>query len=193
MSLEFVLDKYPIKKSLIDGLSVSIRPLRPEDEEAIKEFYPVVPEHERMFIKHPVTDMTIFTDWCRNIDYERNFSLLAFAEKKVIAEGTLHRRNGGWKKHIGLISILTHPDFRARGLSELLVAELVVVARFMGLSKLETELNGEREIAIKSFAKAGFRQLVRLPDYLQDMQARRHDYVLMGMDLGTQEDYCVAG
>ena len=34
---------------------------------------------------------------------------------QVLAEGTLHFRNGGWKKHIGLITVLTHPDYRPPG------------------------------------------------------------------------------
>jgi hypothetical protein len=32
-----------------------------------------------------------------------------------------------------------------------------------------------------------------LPDYVLDMQAQPHDYVVLGMDLITDEDYTVAG
>ena len=34
---------------------------------------------------------------------------------------------------------------------------------------------------------------MRLEDYVQDMQAIQHDYVLMGMDLKTDEEYAGMG
>ena len=37
-----------------------------------------------------------------------------------------------------------------------------------------------------------FNQLVRLEDYVKDMQAITHDYVLMGLDLRTDEEYASA-
>jgi len=39
----------------------------------------------------------------------------------------------------------------------------------------------------------GFRQLVRLDDYVKDMQAITHDYLLMGLDLKTDEEYAGVG
>jgi hypothetical protein len=44
------------------------------------------------------------------------------------------------------------------------------------------------------FAMLGFSELLRLEDYVKDMQAIKHDYVLMGFDLTTDEEYtCAAG
>jgi hypothetical protein len=39
------------------------------------------------------------------------------------------------------------------------------------------------------FAMLGFSNLVRLEGYVKDMQAITHDYVLMGVDLKTDEEY----
>jgi hypothetical protein len=38
----------------------------------------------------------------------------------------------------------------------------------------------------------GFSQILKLEDYVKDMQAIRHDYVLMGLDLKTDEEYASA-
>jgi hypothetical protein len=46
---------------------------------------------------------------------------------------------------------------------------------------------------MKMFALLGFQPLMRLPDYVKDMQAERHDYVLMGLDLETDEEYAGMG
>jgi len=192
MSLEYILEDYPKSAKLDNGLEVELRPLNAGDEELIGELYLSVPEHERAFIKHRLTDRSIFHEWCENIDYEANLPLLTISEGPAIAEGTLHQRQGGWKCHIGLISVLTHPDFRGIGLSKILIDSLVDCARHAGLAKLEAEFNGERDIAIREFADIGFSELVRLPDYVRDIHRDDHDYVLMGMDIATDEDYAPA-
>lgn len=46
---------------------------------------------------------------------------------------------------------------------------------------------------MKLFGLLGFNPLIRLPDYVKDMQADSHDYVLLGMDLETDEEYASAG
>ena len=43
--------------------------------------------------------------------------------------------------------------------------------------------------AVKVFGLLGFAQLLMLPDYVKDMQAVSHDYILMGVDLPTAEEY----
>ncbi len=43
------------------------------------------------------------------------------------------------------------------------------------------------------FAILGFSNLVRLEDYVKDMQAISHDYVLMGLELKTDEEYAGMG
>jgi hypothetical protein len=54
---------------------------------------------------------------------------------------------------------------------------------------LEAEFIGGQETAIKMFGLLGFAQLLRLPDYVRDMKAISHDYVLMGLGLETDEEY----
>jgi hypothetical protein len=46
---------------------------------------------------------------------------------------------------------------------------------------------------MKMFAMLGFAQLLRLEQYVRDMQAVRHDYILMGVDLETDEEYAGMG
>ncbi len=193
MSLEYALQKFPLQVTLKDGLSCVMRPLGRRDETKLLKFFLAVPEEERLFIKQPVNNRELLRDWCRHADYEHNLPLLMLDKEKIIGEATLHQRAGGWKRHVGLVTVLTHPEYRGRDVARLLVQELIEAARFLGLTKLEAELNGEREVAIRALEWLGFRQLLRLPDYVLDMNAQRHDYVLMGMELHTEEDYAAAG
>jgi GNAT superfamily N-acetyltransferase len=189
MSLEFELQKFPKDIKLKDGSKSKLRPLRKDDEKGFHEFFLAVPEAERMFIKHRVTDPEIIRDWCRNIDLGRNLPLLAHMDGKIVGDATLHQQMGGWKRHIGRVSVLVLPNYRGRGLARALVAEIVDLARHLGLEKVEAEFIGEQEAAIKMFAMLGFSNLLRFEDYVKDMQAIKHDYVMMGLELKTDEEY----
>jgi GNAT superfamily N-acetyltransferase len=193
MSLEFELQKYPKEIRLKDDSKCKLRPLRKEDEKNFAEFFKAVPEPERMFIKHRVTDPQVIRDWCQQIDLGRNLPLLAFINNKIVGDATLHQQLGGWKRHIGRVSVLVLPQYRGRGLARALVSEIVQIARGLGLEKVEAEFIGEQEAAVKMFALLGFSQLMKLESYVKDMQAISHDYVLMGLDLKTDEEYAGMG
>ena len=193
MSLELELQKFPKDIKLKDGANVSLRPLRSKDEQSFHQFFLAVPERERMFIKHRVTELPVIREWCQNIDLGRNLPLLALMDGQIVADATLHQQLGGWKRHIGRVSVLVHPKFRGRGLAKALVHEIVEIARNTGLEKVEAEFIGGQEAAIHMFAMLGFSNLLRLEDYVKDMQAIAHDYVLMGLDLTTDEEYAGVG
>ena len=189
MALELELQKYPKDIKLKDGSKCKLRPLRKDDEKGFHDFFSAVPERERMFIKHRVTDPQVIRDWCQNIDLHRNLPLLAIIDGKIVGDATLHQQLGGWKRHIGRVSVLVLPQYRGRGLARALVSEIVGVARNIGLDKVEAEFMGEQEAAIKMFALLGFSNLVRLEEYVKDMQVISHDYILMGVTLKTDEEY----
>ena len=193
MSIEYALERFPLQLTLRDGTECTIRPLAKRDDSRLQKFFLAVPEAERLFIKKPVTDRALLHEWCRNADFEQNLPLLMLHGTKIIGEATLHQRLGGWKRHIGLVTVLTHPAYRGRDVAKILVDEIVLAARHLGLKKLEAEVNGERKVAIRAMEQLGFHQLYQLPDYVLDMESRPHDYVVMGMDLRTDEEYAGVG
>jgi RimJ/RimL family protein N-acetyltransferase len=192
-SLELELQRFPKTVSLKDGARATLRPLHRSDEKDFHQLFLGIPEHERMFIKHRCTDISVIRDWCQNLDYGRNLPLVALIEGKIVGDATLHQQLGGWKRHIGRVSVLMHPNFRGRGLARTMVAEITDIARRTGLERVEAEFIGEQDAAIKMFAMLGFSQLLRLEDYVRDMQAVSHDYILMGLELKTDEEYTSAG
>lgn len=193
MLLEDALEKYPLHTKLRDGTPVVVRPLNRRDDARLQKFFLIVPPEERLFVKQPITDRTLFRQWCRQPDFERNLPLLMLHGKKIIGEATLHQRGGGWKRHIGLITLLTHPEYRGRDVSKVLVTELIYLARHCGLRRLEAEVNGERKIALRVLADLGFNKLMHLHDYVLDMTAVTHDYVLLGKNLKVEVEYAGLG
>lgn len=191
--LESVLEDYPKEIELRDGSACALRPLRTEDEMSFHEFFLAVPEQERMFIKHKVTDPAVIREWCRDIDLGRKLPMLALHDGRIVGCATLHQQLGGWKRHIGRISVLVHPLHRGRGLARALVSEVMELAHRLGLEKLEAEFIGDQVAAVKMFGLLGFTELLRAPHYVKDMQACAHDYILMGVDLETDEEYAGMG
>jgi ribosomal protein S18 acetylase RimI-like enzyme len=192
-SIELELQKFPKTVKLKDGAKAALRPLRRDDEKEFHQLFLGIPEQERMFIKHRVQDIAVIRDWCQSIDYGRNLPLVGLLGGKITGVATLHQQLGGWRRHIGRVSVLVHPQLRGRGLARMLVSEILDIARRAGLEKVEAEFIGEQASGIKMFALLDFRELLRLEDYVKDMQAISHDYILMGLELKTDEEYTNAG
>ncbi|MDP1588773.1 MAG: GNAT family N-acetyltransferase [Prosthecobacter sp.] len=191
--IEFALEQYPSRQTLTNGVQALIRPLEPEDADAFTRFHAAIPSGERFLIKHRLNDTGEIEAWCHDLDYEKRLTLLALADGQVVGHATLHQRPGGWKRHIGMVDALIHPEFRGLGVLRALLGGLVEAATHAGLTRLEAEFNGERKNTVQSFIKCGFVELLRLSEYLRDMQAQPHDYVLMGMSLGVNYENTGAG
>ena len=187
MSLEYALEKYPLTVELRRGLQCAIRPLAKKDESRWHKFLLAAPEEETLYLKQPVSDRKVVHEWCLALDYEENLPLLMIHGPRVVGMATLHQRRGGWRRHIGLITIMTHPDYCGLHIGQTLCQELVEIAPHLGLRKLEARLTGERKVTLEALQAIGFRQLLYLSDYVLDMHCQPHDYVLMGMDLHNSE------
>lgn len=189
MSLDYALEGFPIQAKLRDRTEVVARLVRRTDCNALHKFFNAVPEHERLFIERSIADKSLFEKWCKQSDIERDFSLVLLDKRKVI--GWVHMRipQGGWKRHIGHLTLLTHPDYRGRDVSLILLKAIIGAAQLLGLWRLEAELNGERKIAIRSLQSLGFEELYCLPHYVIDMDRESHDYLLMGLNIRTDEEY----
>lgn len=193
MSFELALKDMDKSFTADDGIEIEIRPLQPSDEKALLGFFKNLPQPEVMFFKRRVTDPEVIKSWCENIELDLRLPLLALHEGKVVAVASLLQNKGGWKRHIGRISQSILPKYRQKGIAGKLVQELVDIARMAGLQKVEAEFIDKQEGGQKLFALLGFTHLLKLEDYVQDMQAINHDYVLMGMDLKTDEEYAGMG
>ena len=193
MSLELALKEIPKTTKSDDGIELQVRPLETSDEKALLGFFKKLPEPELMFFKHRVTDPETIRGWCKNIDLGTHLPLLAIDNGEIVAVATLHQKLGGWKRHIGRISASVLAKYRQKGFVGQLVDALVNCARMGGLAKVEAEFIGKQEGAQRLFALQGFTTLLKLENYVQDMQAIDHDYVLMGMDLMTDEEYAGMG
>jgi len=193
MSMESALESYPKAVALKSGVSITLRPLVSTDYKALCAFFKALPSEDLIFLKERISDPKVIRRWCNKIDHGHNLRLLAFADKKIVGLASLSQDLGGWKRHIGRFNVHTLPECRGKGIGRNMVNEIIDVARHSGLKWLEAELFDKQEAAIRMFGLLGFSNLLRLPDYVKDMQSVTHDYILMGLKLITEEEYAGTG
>lgn len=188
--LEVILEEqFPKPVKLEDGTRVILRPLIPQDEPALREFFGSMPEEDLLYLRDNVKDPEVIRRWCRDLDYEQTLPLIADLEGKIVGDATLHQEKRGWKSHIGTVRVVIHPQHRGKGLVDLLVGELIQIALDIGLVKLDAEFTAEQTRPIAVFEKLGFVNMATLPQHVKDLKGESHDLVILVYDLRATEHY----
>ncbi|MBW1981265.1 MAG: GNAT family N-acetyltransferase [Deltaproteobacteria bacterium] len=178
-----ILHDYPKVVNLRDGTSITIRPLRKDDEEALYDYFNRLPPEDRLRLKDDVTDRKVIENWILDLDYDSVLPLLALHNDRIIANATLHFSPIGWTKHQAEIRITSDPEYRKKGLATILIENLIDIAIDLGLEQLTAEIVPELDKARVLFEKLGFRQAGVLKGFIKDIQGNYADLVLMVRDI----------
>ena len=193
MIQQLVEQNYPKASTLNDGTPITIRPMGPTDRHLLWSFFQKIPEQDRMYFKHDVAMQKTIDSWCTNIDYDKTLPLLALKGDAIIADATLHVDAGGWLSHIGMIRIVTGPDYRGKGIGNRLIQELIDVATLCKLDQLEADFMAEQQRSIESFEKLGFKRAYVMPHRVRDRKMQYHDLVVLTYDLTRKREEIGAG
>lgn len=170
--------RYPQEAALRDGRRILIRPFSGNDVDALYDFFQRLPEETRRFAWDRIDDRALVEAWGQNLDYHKAFPLLALDGQRVVADATLHRRDGGPLRRVGRIKWLIDPDFRGQGLGTLLVNHFIDSARDNGLRHLTCMLIRDTEAdAIETLERLGFASAYTVPGYATDPDGNPHDMV----------------
>lgn len=173
--------------TLKDGAYILIRPMVPEDEARLMEFYSAVNEDDLRYFRHYVRDLTIIQDWCHQLDYCKVLPVLALAKDHVVGSASLHFGDGP-KRHIAEVRLFLARDFRKRGLGMKMVRALIDLARKQGVGILTAEVIAEQTKVVKAFETLGFKSQALLEDYFLFPDGDPRDVVLLTMSLRTKLD-----
>jgi L-amino acid N-acyltransferase YncA len=189
---------YPTVSLTTDGAQMAIRPMVPEDEDALLDFFRRIPPEDRFTLKEDVTDPTMIARWAETLDYSRVLPLLAFLDGTIVGDGTLHHRRAGARQHIGEVRVVVASAYRNRGVGRGLLHKLIEIAGEKGLKKLMFEVVADTEPAAKHTAQVlGFIPVAVLPAHVRDLCGTSHDLLIMERRLldpglsadGEVEDY----
>jgi acetyltransferase len=139
------------------GFAFHVRPVRPDDEAALGEFFTHVTPDDLRF--RFLTGLRI-VDHERlaamtQIDYRRTMTFLAFGEDRrtIIAEATLASDPDGERAEV---AISIRPDLKQRGISWTLLEHVVRYARAQGIATVESIESAANDAAIDLEREMGF-------------------------------------
>ena len=142
-----------------------------------------LPEDVRRFAWDRIDNRSLVEAWGRDLDYGKVLPLLAFDGRKVVADATLHRRDGSPLRLVGRIKWLIDPDYRGAGLGTLLVNNFIDTAqgRRPAPPDLHADL-GPRGRRRRTLADLGFEGYT-IPGYGTDPDGNQHDMIKMVLKL----------
>jgi len=179
---------YQKEMKLKDGTKVLFRPMVPEDQDALYEFFKSVSKEEARYLRDDVRSRLVVEKWAKHLDYGKTLPILALKDDLIIADATINRRSFGWKWHLGTVRIFVHKDYRDAGLESLMLHELSRISYRLGIEKLIAEIPEVKESTLISFKKAGFFVEASIPNLVKDRENMPVDLVVMMKDIKPAHD-----
>ncbi|MGH9363444.1 MAG: GNAT family N-acetyltransferase [Thermoanaerobaculia bacterium] len=175
--------RFPQEAFLRDGRRLLIRPFAAHDVDALYDFFQRLPLEVRRFAWDKIDRRTLVETWGQELDYAKVFPLLALDGRNVVADATLHRRDGSPLRLVGRIKWLIDPAYRGLGLGTVLVNTFISMARANGLRHLTCMLVSDFEAdAVETLRTLGF-QGYTIPGYGTDPDGNQHDMIKMVLKL----------
>ena len=188
MDVPAFLRKFPRIATLNDGQQVTLRPLQPDDDAALHQFFRRTPEEDRFYLNNDVTSPEVIRGFTENISLDVAIPLVAVSGDKIVADSTLHRSRRASRRHIGELRIVVDPEYRGRGLGARLIDELIQLGVDLGLERVVFELVDRREMpAIQAAKAAGFEEVAVLEGRVRDMYGIMQDLVILELPLEEED------
>jgi HSP20 family protein len=170
--------------TLPDGTNLTLRPMTRDDQYALYKFFISLGAEDRRFLRNDVTDRKVIEKWARNLNYDQVLPILAEYEGRIVANATLHYQTLGWGGHVAEVRVTIAPEFQGRRLGAALLEEITRLAAQNKVKKLLARVAIPREGVIRTFERAGFRQLMVLKNYVKDPKSQQYaDIVLLVKEL----------
>lgn len=143
--------------------AISVRPASEDDLEAINQIYNLyVPVSSCTMEMEPVS-MDARRRWFLDHN-ERYPALVAEAMGEVVGWASLspYRPRAAYRPTVE-DAVYVHPDWRGKGVGEVLLDELIVRARELNYHNIMAVINASHEVSLSLHHKKGFREVGHLP------------------------------
>lgn len=147
--------------TLKDGVTVTIRAIRPDDKAGIFEaFRNLQPEsiYSRFFYqKKTLTDEELKS--LTEVDFENEVALVVTTgggeKETIIGVGRFARLDSSAGRRSAELAFTVEEDFHGQGIASCLLERLACLAREKGISLFEAEILAENQAMIAVFARSG--------------------------------------
>ena len=172
--------RYPKEVVLKDRSESVIRPLEKDDEAMLSRFYATLPENDRWYMRHDVTDPMVIKKMIDSIGTGNVFSTVARVDDRIVAHASLLMRGHGATRHVGRLRIAVLPEYRHKRLGTWMLLDLIQYAMDTGLNDIRADfVVGVEDNAIESARKLDFFKVAVIPEYVKSPRGIRYDLQIM--------------
>ncbi len=164
--------------TLRDGLRVCLRPLVPEDRDALVALFKSLSADDLKYFRSNVADPNVVAAWAEEVDYSRVFPLVAVIGDQLVGNSTLHM-GSGFTRHIAEIRVFLAKEFRRRGIGTAMLKTQIEIARKLGLHQLVAEIVESRPQVVHAFEHLGFERQAVLRDHFMTSEGDTLDLIIM--------------
>jgi RimJ/RimL family protein N-acetyltransferase len=164
--------------TLPDGLRVCVRPLVPQDKDALVALFKSLSSDELQYFRSSVVDASVVAGWAEEVDYSKVFPLVAVVGDHLVGNSTLHL-GSGFTRHIAEIRVFLVKEFRRRGIGSAMIKAQIEVARKIGLHQLVAEIVESRPQVVHAFEHLGFERQAVLRDQFMTPDGDTLDSIVM--------------
>jgi len=169
--------------TLKDGVEVLFRPVCLSDLDMSEAFFLELPEEDKVFLRTDVTQREFIKKRIMIAEEGTVDRIVALHDNGIVAEGTLELECRRWKSHQGELRLIVARPYQRRGLGYLMARELYTLASKRNVEEIVVRMMRPQEGAQKIFTNLGFKESVRLTNYVKDLRGHKQDLMVMRSDL----------
>jgi L-amino acid N-acyltransferase YncA len=164
---------------LKDGTEVLIRDLKADDVDQSLAFFRALPAEDRIYLRNDVTKREVVEDRIRILPTERIKRLVAIVDGNIVADGSIESEGYAWKNHVAELRLIVARPYQRKSLGMLLARELYLLAAKKRVEEIIARVMRPQAAALKIVERLGFREQTVLPDYVKDLDGKKHDLIVM--------------
>jgi RimJ/RimL family protein N-acetyltransferase len=164
--------------TLPDGLRVCLRPLVPQDKDALVALFTSLSPDDLQYFRGDVTDASVAARWADEVDYSKVFPVVAVVGDHLVGNCTLYL-GSGFTRHSAEIRVFLVKEFRRRGIGSVMIKAQIEIARKIGLHQLMAEIVESRPQVVHAFEHLGFERQAVLRDQFMTPDGDTLDSILM--------------
>ena len=153
----------------------TIRPIAPDDHDALLAFFRRVPEGDRTFFREDVLAPGVVEGWFTEGCDPR---FVAVAGDEIIGYLAIICEIG-WSSHVAELRVVVDPTRRRSGIGRALARFGLLQALDMGLTKLVVKVVADQEATLAMFSSLGFEAEALLKDHVRDAGGTLRDLITM--------------
>ncbi|HEX9616872.1 MAG TPA: GNAT family N-acetyltransferase [Anaerolineales bacterium] len=150
--------------TLHDGARVLLRPLAPDDRQALIDMYAPISPEDRRYTRHDVTDPEVVGKWVDELNYDKVLPLIAVIGNRIVGNATLHFFEGPGR-HRAEVRIFLAKEIRRRGVGSRMLQALIDLAKRRNIYLIEAQILNDQASVIKAFQALGFNLKCVFEDY----------------------------